>query len=111
MKYSIFLRLKMQDNKWLTMGARHTIPWDTRELIAKSSGWLIMNSETMGKANELIPKLQKGILELSQNPNNYKNHDTPTETSIVEGTLDFYYQLLKDCQRYPYTDIYGKVQA
>lgn len=111
MQYAIFLCLKMQDNKWLTMGTRHTIPWNTRELIAKSSGWLIMNSENMGKANELIPKLQKGILELTHNSNDYKNHDTPTQTSIIKSTLDFYFNLLKDCQRYPYTEIYGKVQT
>ena len=60
MNYTVLLRLQLQEEKWITMGENHTIPWDMRDLIVASSGWAVLNQESAGQASALVPKLEKG---------------------------------------------------
>ncbi len=111
MKYRIFLRMKIQESNWMTMGDNHIILWNIRDLIAASSGWFIMNEESVGLACALIPKLQKGILELTQSSNTYANYEISHGMGTIQDVLDFYKDLLKDCQQHPYTELFGSIIA
>lgn len=111
MKYRFFLRLKIQENQWVLMGDNHIIAWDIRDLIKASSGWFIINKETVGLAFTLVPILQKGILELTQSPQIYANYEILHGLGTIENTLKFYHDLLEDCQQYPYTELCGCVNS
>lgn len=111
MKYRVFLRMQMQEDKWMTMGESHIIPWDIRDLVAESSGWAIMNQQSSGLASALVPELQKGILELTQSPHVYNNFEIAHGLGTIKDVLQFYKELLQDCQRYPYTELYGSIIA
>ncbi len=111
MDYRVFLRLKLQDGKWITMGEKHIIPWDMRDLIAASSGWSVMNQESSGLASAIVPKLEKGILELTQSPNVYSQYEILHGLGAIQDALKFYQNLLQDCKEHPFTELYGDIVA
>ncbi len=111
MDYRVFLRLQLQEGKWITMGDNHIIPWDMRDLIAASSGWSVMNQESSGLASALVPKLEKGIWELTESPNLYYNYEISHGLGTIRETLEFYQNLLQDCREHPFTELYGDIVA
>lgn len=111
MKYSFFLQLKMQEGKWITMGKSHIISWDTRDLITESSGWFIINQDRMRLASELVPMLLKGIFELTHSSQDYVIYEILHGFGTIQSVLQFYKDLLSDCQQYPYTELYGCVNS
>ena len=111
MNYTVLLRLQLQEEKWITMGENHTIPWDMRDLIVASSGWAVLNQESAGQASALVPKLEKGILELTQSPYRYTQYEVSHGIGSIHETLVFYQGLLEDCLSHPFTEIYGNIVA
>ncbi len=111
MKYNVFLRMQLQEGQWVTLGDNHTIPWETRDLVAASSGWSIINQESVGLASSLVPKLEKGIWELTQSPDFYSQYEILHGLGTINDTLDFYKDLLQDCKDHPFTELYGNVVA
>lgn len=109
MQYCVLLQLKIEENQWIHAGETHVVPWDFRDLIAASSGWIILNEENFGPANDFIPRLQKGVLELSQNPNSYKRFEVRHGFGTIQDTLLFYEGLLSDCKDHPLFDLYGYI--
>jgi phosphoribosyl 1,2-cyclic phosphodiesterase len=107
MKYGVLLRVHIPENNWITLGENHIIPWDNRDLIGASSGWDIMNEENMGLASALVPKLKKGIYELVHHTDSYSTFEIAHGVGTTRETLEFYQELLKDCQEHPFTELYG----
>ncbi len=111
MKYSIFLQLKTGENNWTDMGQKHIISWETRDLIEASSGWFIINQDRVRHASELIPMLQKGILELTQDPETYEYYEMVHGYGTIKRVLVFFHNLLEDCRQYPYAELHGEMIA
>lgn len=111
MKYSFFLRLKVQEDKWMMMGGKHIIYWEIRDLITASSGWFIIHQDDVKLATELIPILQKGILELTQFKHEYSIYEALHGFGTIDSVSKFYKDLLHDCLQYPYTELYGCVSS
>lgn len=111
MNYSIFLQLKVHENECINMGKNHIISWDTRDLIEASSGWFIFNQDRVRLASELIPMLQKGILELTQDPQSYEYYEMIHGYGTIKSVLVFYGNLLEDCRQYPYAELHGSMSA
>lgn len=109
MKYSFFLRLKIQEDKWIRMGKNHIISWDIRDLISASSGWFIINQDRIKLASELVPTLQRGILELTQAPQSYEIYEMVHGLGTIKSVLNFYKDLLDDCKQFPYAELSGCV--
>lgn len=107
MKYNFFLRLKTNEDEWINMGVNHIISWNVRDLIEASSGWYIYNEDKLGLASDLVPTLQKGIIELNQSSQVYADYEILHGFGTIKSVLKFYKELLYDCQQYPYTEIYG----
>lgn len=109
MKYRIYLRVKLHDNNWVKVGENHEIQWDIRDLIRASSGWLIVNQEKIGMASDFVPKLHRGIIELENSSDTYREYELAHGLGTIKSVLSFYEGLLKDCQKYPYTELCGCV--
>lgn len=93
MSYDVSFRVKVQDKPIYTNLAyvnSANITWNVRELILKSSGWDIKNCDNNGLATEWIKKINKGIEELTNNPNEYRQYEASNGWGTVEGTLGFY---------------------
>lgn len=103
MSYDITLQAKIEGiDKYLDIDTDVNTTYNVRELIEKSSGWKIKNCELNGKAEDLMPLIQKGISELTNNPNEYKKYESSNGWGTVETTLYFYERLLEYLVEYPY---------
>lgn len=111
MKYRLYLRVRMQDDKWVKIGKNHEIQWDNRDLIKASSGWLIINQDKIGMASDFVPKLHRGIMELQNSQDAYREYEMIHGLGTIKSVLSFYEELLSDCQRYPYTELCGCVSS
>lgn len=107
MDYLVSLQMNGTDNQKIEVGEGHHIPWDVRELVYASSGLAIFNDQQIGSASAMVPVLQKGILELSQNSADYSQYDILYGLGTVSDTLEFYSSLLSDCMAHPYAALYG----
>ncbi|HEX3018434.1 MAG TPA: hypothetical protein VHP31_11370 [Caproicibacter sp.] len=111
MDYLVMLEVELKDNQKLRLGSGHHILWDIRDLIFASSGLTILNQQDYGLARALIPLLQKGILELSQDSSSYSHYDVLYGLGTVSDALVFYRNLLSDCIAHPYAELYGCISA
>ena len=109
MKYQFYLSLKIQDDKWVKLGEGHDILWDNRDLIKASSGWMIVNQEKLGAASDFVPKLRRGIYELTYSTDNYRNYELDHGLGTIKNVLHFYEELLTDCKEFPFTQLCGGI--
>lgn len=111
MIYHILFRLKMQEQDWMTLGKSFQVLWESRDLIAASSGWIVFNQESIAPAYSLIPTLEKGIFELTQRQSDYRGYEIRHGIGTIREILDFYRELLVACEEHPYAELYGKIVA
>jgi hypothetical protein len=109
MDYRILLRMQVQENQWVTLGESHIIRWNYRDLIAASSGWVLMNQISSGLATALLPKLNKGIMELTESKKSYDDFEIQFGPGTINEVLKFYQNLQKDCREHRYTEVYGSI--
>lgn len=109
MRYRFYLQIKLQDDNWKMVGEYHEIQWDYRDLIKASSGWHIINRERVGQASDFVPKLRRGIIELRESADAYKEFELSLGLGTIKNVLSFYESLLNDCEKYPYTELFGSV--
>lgn len=107
MNYEISLRMQINEDNWLTMGDSHIIPWDMRDLISASSGLVMMNQATSGTADAIVPKLKKGIFELTEHQDIYRDYEIEHGLGSIKEILELYQHVLQDCQAHPYAEVYG----
>lgn len=98
MSYDISIKVKVE-NKPVYVPVPNNyepnITWNVTELIKQSSGWEIKNCDSNGLATEWIKYIHKGINELTENPQKYKQYEASNGWGTVEDTLSFY----KHCVR------------
>lgn len=111
MNYHVILQMEKAKNEWMDLGQEFVFPWDTRDLIEASSGWVVVNEQNYGFANDLVSELEKGILELMRNKDFYMQYEVLHGIGAIRDTLQFYRDLLKACREYPYAHVYGSVNS
>lgn len=109
MTYRAYLRIELQKGQWMTLGEPHILPWKMRDLVGAASGWEIMNQQSAGNAAALIPKLNRGILELTNNASQYIILEVGHGIGATRTVLQFLKSLLKDCESHPFTEVYGEL--
>lgn len=101
MSYDVSFRVKIEGlNKYIKVESVANITYNVRELIKQSSGWDIKNEDENGFVKDWIPMIEKGIEELTNNPDKYKQYEAETGWGTVEGTLKFYKKCLEEYTRY-----------
>lgn len=92
MSYDVGIRVKVENKPVYVSVSNYdpNITWNVKELIYQSSGWEIKNCASNGLAIEWIKKIQKGIKELTKNPEKYRQYEASNGWGTVEGTLSFY---------------------
>lgn len=109
MNYCVTLNVEIKGNQCLQLGDKHIIPWDYRDLIESSCGWTVVNEENIGLAKSFSTKLNKGIIELTQNREAYQRFEIRHGMGTINDVLKFYKELFKDCKDHPFAEIYGSV--
>ena len=98
MSYDITFKVKVEGlDYWLPVGdCEANTTWNVREMIVKSTGLEWNNCCNNGFCKDIIPKIEKGLHELTEQPEKYKKYEAPNGWGTVESTKRFFNQILED---------------
>lgn len=96
MSYDISFRVKVEGvDKWIPVGCCETnTTWNVREMIVKSTGLEWKNEEDNGLVKDIIPSIYKGMYELTNFPDKYKEYESENGWELLKVQLIFSKQLL-----------------
>ncbi|MPM75699.1 hypothetical protein SDC9_122693 [bioreactor metagenome] len=109
MQFQILLGKKMENNRWISLGTPHLVPWEMRDLAEASAGWTMINQSRAAAATELIPKLETGVFNLMNRPECYSLFELKHGIGAIDTMLKFFSGLLKECREYPFAELSCKV--
>jgi len=95
MSYDVSFCVKIENvDDYFSVGhCNANIIYNVWQLIRESSGWDIKNG--VGELlTELIPKIRNGLNELTNNPNKYRNLESPNKWGTISGVKQFYHDIL-----------------
>lgn len=98
MSYDIAFRVKVEGiDYWLEpLVCDANITWNVKEMIQKSTGLDWINESDNGLCVDVIPFIEHGIEELEDYPSKYKPYEAFNGWGTVEGTIRFFYKILRD---------------
>lgn len=98
MSYSISMRVRVHNtNCYLSLPITDAnTTWNLKQMIQKSTGLEWKNNQDNGYAYRIIPKIQKGLNELTTRPEKYKQYEAENGWGTVEHCKNFFTWILKD---------------
>ena len=102
MSYDISFRVKVEGaDAWVDIGdCDANITWNVRKIIELSTGLPWENEANNGLVKDVIPCIEKGLHELVNHPHKYKPYESPNGWGTVDGTIQFFDQILKDWHKF-----------
>lgn len=96
MSYDISFRVKVEGlDKWVEVGdCDANITWNVRKIIELSTGLPWHNCANNGYCKDVIPCIEKGLLELKTHPEKYKPYEAKNGWGTVESTARFFENIL-----------------
>lgn len=96
MSYDISFKVKVEGvDMYISAGHAHAnITWSLREMIKQSTGLEWKEDTNNGLVKDVIPSIQKGLLELKRYPKKYKQYESPDGWGTIEGCKNFFTQIL-----------------
>ena len=98
MSYDISFRVKVEGlDEYVEVGCQSAnITWNVGKIIRLSTGLEWKNEANNGLCIDVIPKIRKGLYELLENPQKFKPYESPNGYGTVEGTINFFEQVLRE---------------
>lgn len=98
MSYDIDFRVKVEGiDRYISVGdCDANITWNVRKIIELSTGLPWLNEENNGLCVDVIPSIEKGLHELLNNGEKYKKYEAPNGWGTVDGTIQFFHQIIAD---------------
>lgn len=98
MSYNISFRVKVEGiDKYVEIGSQSAnITWNVGKIIRLSTGLEWKNEENNGLCVDVITKIKSGLYELLENPKKYKKYEAQNGWGTVEGTINFFDQILRE---------------
>ena len=96
MSYDISFKVKVEGiDRYVPVGdCDANITWNVRRLIEVTTGLPWLNEENNGLCKDVIPHIKKGLAELKKNPRKYKHYESPNGWGTVEGTINFFQEII-----------------
>lgn len=97
MSYDVSFRVKVEGTDvWIPVGdCRANITYNVGELIRKSTGLPWKNEENNGLVKFVIISIKRGLDELRNNPEKYKQYEAKNGWGTVEGTISFFGEIME----------------
>ena len=97
MSYDISFRVKVEGiDQYVEVGnCDANTTWNVREMIVESTGLDWVNCDNNGYCKDVIPKIQKGLDELKNNPEKYRKYEAKNGWGTVEGTACFFKDIIR----------------
>ena len=98
MSYDISFKVKVEGTEtyYDTAYCHANITWNVRKIIELSTGLEWINEANNGLCADIIPKIEKGLLELINHPEKYKKYEAENGWGTVDGTKRFFAEILDD---------------
>ncbi len=113
MSYDINFKFKKEGSDlYLSVLSSRSITWNVTDIIKESTGLKWINADNNGLAIEILPFIEKGIIEIQENLEHYKTMDSSNGWGKAEDVITFFNGILVDWEylkrTYPddYKDIY-----
>lgn len=102
MSYDISFRVKVEGvDKWIPVGyCEANTTWNVREMIVKSTGLEWKNEDDNGLVKDIIPSIYKGMYELTNFPNKYKEYEAENGWGTIESTIKFFRTIIDDWEAF-----------
>lgn len=96
MSYDISFKVKVEGvDEYVEVGkCDANITWNVGEMIRKSTGLEWVNEANNGFCKDVVPKIMKGLLELTENPEKYRQYESPNGWGTVHGTMRFFQDII-----------------
>lgn len=100
MSYDVSIRLPVKglEDRYVEVADLGNITWNVRELIKQSSGWEIKNESNNGDLLPWMQMIRRGISELENNPDQYRQYESPNGWGTIQGTLNFYKYCIENAE-------------
>lgn len=102
MSYDIAFKVKVEGiDKYIGVGdCDANITWNLREMIVKSTGLEWKNEQNNGLCKDVIPCIERGLAELVNHPEKYKQYEAKNGWGTVEGCILFFENILEDWRKF-----------
>lgn len=102
MSYNISFKVRVADtDKYINVGdCDANTTWNVGEIIRLSTGLEWKNEANNGYCVDVIPKIQKGLNELSANSAAYKPYEPNNGWGTVHATKTFFQKIINDWNSY-----------
>lgn len=102
MSYDIRFKVKVEGiDKYVDVGnCDANITWNVRKIIELSTGLPWHNNANNGYCKDIIPAIERGLLELRLYPEKYKPYESPNGWGTVAGTKVFFEYILYRWREY-----------
>ena len=102
MSYDISFKVKIKGTEtyYDTAYCHANITWNVRKIIELSTGLEWINEANNGLCADIIPKIEKGLLELEYNAKKYKKYEDKDGWGTVDGTKRFFAEILDDWEEF-----------
>ena len=102
MCYNISFRVKVEGvDKWIPVGyCEANTTWNVREMIVKSTGLEWKNEEDNGLVKDIIPSIYKGMYELTNFPDKYKEYEAENGWGTIESTINFFRTIINNWEEF-----------
>lgn len=96
MSYDVRFKVKVENcDRWVNVGdCDANITWNVREMIKKSTGLQWSNDADNGLCVDVIPAIEKGFRELTDNREKYKKYESPNGWGTVAGCRGFFERII-----------------
>lgn len=97
MSYDISFKVKVEGiDHYLDLGTcEANITWNVREIITRSTGLAWENEANNGLVKDIVPAIRSGLTELERNGAAYEQYEAPNGWGTVEGTRNFFREILR----------------
>jgi hypothetical protein len=98
MSYDITFKVKVDGiDRYVSVGdCSANITWNVRKIIELSTGLPWLNEANNGYCKDVIPFIEKGLIELRKHPGKYMPYEAKNGWGTVDGTIRFFEQIIKD---------------
>lgn len=97
MSYDIRFKVKVEGiDQYVIVGdCDANTTWNVREMIVKSTGLEWRNCDNNGLCKDIMPYIERGLGELTQYPEKYKQYEASNGWGTVKSTIHFFNRILQ----------------
>ena len=102
MSYDISFKVKVEgkDIYIPTGDCTANITWNLREMIVASTGLEWKNEANNGLVKDIIPQIERGLSQLTRNPDKYKKYEAKNGCGTLKSCKEFFNTIIREWEAF-----------